>query len=105
MVVQKPVAQEVKPIQTKKTNKRGVVRAIVYFIMAFVFATVQFYSMIPIVSFTEEYAQDIVIKLVEYGGFVYLVVSASWQNWALSILFLILGGTELIGVKKNGNGN
>jgi len=86
----------------KKSNKSlRIARAIIFFAISLVIATITFYDFIPVVRYDLEYENSLVVRIVTYGDFIYLVLKASWQNWVLSVLFFGLGVTEIIeGVRK-----
>jgi len=83
--------------ETKTKSKNGsIVKGVVYLAIAVVFATSKFYNIV----FEPSDVRDFIS---EFWAQFYDIYAPSWQNWVLSILFLILGGTEFIGVRKNGN--
>lgn len=82
-----------------------IVRAVMFFIVSIVFFSIKFYDIS--LQFQIQEGDFLFTRIVaDPNALIHYfdsVFNESMLNTLLGIVFIILGGTELIGVKKNGN--
>jgi len=91
----------------KKMNWVKLIRSIAFLVVSIVFFSIKFYDVSLIFETGQLFEGEEIVREAStwqlFHDYFDAIFVQNSLNSLLGILFIILGGTELIGVRKNGN--